>query len=149
MKSKIKFFAMIYSVIHDPVISAYDLNHDLEKINKRAYQLKMAFNPEPNKQAVEVLFSQNINSPNHPPLYFNGFTVSKVNVHKHLGLDSKLSFISHINEKINKAKMLIGILKYLSQYLPLKTVDQMYKIFIRIHLRSVDFKMFSNHGGQF
>ena len=36
---------MIYSVIHDPVISAYDLNHDLEKINKWAYQWKMAFNP--------------------------------------------------------------------------------------------------------
>ena len=37
MKSKIKFFAddiMIYSVIHDTVTSAYDLNHYIEKINK-------------------------------------------------------------------------------------------------------------------
>ena len=58
MKSKIKFFADI----HDPVISAYNLNHDLEKINKFAYQWKMAFNPEPNKQAVEVLFSPKINN---------------------------------------------------------------------------------------
>ena len=57
MKSKIKFFAddtMIYSIIRDPVTSASDLNHDLEKINKWAYQWKMAFNPEPNKQAVEI-----------------------------------------------------------------------------------------------
>ena len=47
----------------------------------------MAFNSELNKQAAEDLFSLNINSPNHPPLYFNGTTVSKVNVHKHLGLN--------------------------------------------------------------
>ena len=122
------------------MISAYDLNHDLEKINKWAYRWKMAFNPEPNKQAVEVLFSPKINSPNHPPLYFNGSTVSKVNVHKHLGLnlDSKPSFVSHINEKINKAKKLIGILKYLSQYLSPKTLDQMYKIFIRPHFDYCD-----------
>ena len=95
----------------------------------------MAFNPEPNKQATEVLFSRNIDSPNHPPLYFNGSTVSKVNVHKHLGLtlDPKLSFVSHINEKNNKAKNVIGIPKYLSQYLPLKTLDQLNKMFIRSH----------------
>ena len=78
---------MIYSIIRDPVTSASDLNHDLEKINKWAYQWKMAFNPEQNKQAVEVLFSQKTNSPNHPSLFFNVSTVSKVNVHKHLGLN--------------------------------------------------------------
>ena len=41
MKFKIKFFAddtMIYSIIRDPVTSASDLNHDLKKINKWAYQ---------------------------------------------------------------------------------------------------------------
>ena len=59
---------------------------------------------------------------------------------EHLGLylDSKLSFVSHINEKNNKAKTLIGILKYLSQHLPLKTLDQMYKIFIRPHFDFCD-----------
>ena len=112
----------------------------MEKINKWAYQWKMAFNPEPNKQAVEILFSQNINSPNHPTLYFNGSTVSKVNAHKHLeiNLDPKLSFVSHINKTINKVKRIIGILRYLSQYLPLKTLDQMYKIFIRPHFDYCD-----------
>ena len=124
---------MIYSIIRDPVTSASDLNHDLEKINKWAYQWKMAFNTEPNKQAVEVLFSQKPNSPNHPPLFFNGSTASKVNVHKHLGLN-----LSHINERINKAKKIIGILKYLSQYLPLKTLDEMYKVFIRPHFDYCD-----------
>ena len=58
---------MIYSIIRDPVNSASDLNHDLKKINKWAYQWKMAFNPELNKQAVEVLFSPKTNSPPPPP----------------------------------------------------------------------------------
>ena len=31
----------------------------------------MSFNPDPNKQAIEVRFSHKINSPTHPPLYFN------------------------------------------------------------------------------
>ena len=46
-------------------------------------------------------------------------------------LDSKLLFVNHINEKIKLAKKGIGVLKYLSQYLALKTLDQMYKMFVR------------------
>ena len=37
--------------------SASDLNHDLEVINQWAHQWKMSFNPDPNKQATEILFS--------------------------------------------------------------------------------------------
>ena len=57
--SNVKFFAddtMIFSVVNDPVVSATELNHDLNLINKWAYQWKMAFNPDPSKQAVEILF---------------------------------------------------------------------------------------------
>ena len=102
---------------------------------------------EPNKQALEVLFSQNINSPNHSPLYFNESSVFMVNVHIQLGLnhDPKLSFVSHINEKINKAKRLIGILKYLYKYLPMRTLDQMYKICIRPHFDYCDFIYHTPH----
>ena len=59
---------MIFSVVHDPVISAAELNHDLNLINKWAYQWKMAFNPDPSKQAVKFLFSQKKNEVYHPPL---------------------------------------------------------------------------------
>ena len=38
--------------------SANDLNFDLEKISQWAYQWKMQFNPDPNKQANEVIFSR-------------------------------------------------------------------------------------------
>ena len=62
IKSKVKFFAddtMLCSLVHDPTLSTIELNHDLELIDKWAYQWKMAFNPEPSKQAIEELFSQN------------------------------------------------------------------------------------------
>ena len=136
IKSKIKFFAddtMIFSVVQGTALTASVLNHDLELINMWAYQWKMAFNPEPNKQAVEVLISQKRLDSNHPPLFFNRSMVLKVDAHKHLGLilDSKLLFVNHINEKIKLAKKGIGVLKYLSQYLALKTLDQMYKMFVR------------------
>ena len=62
-------------------------------------------------------------------LTFNGTDVAKVNDQKHLGitLDSTLSFDKHLNEKVIKAKKNVGMLKHLSNFLPLKTLDQIYK----------------------
>ena len=60
IKSDIKCFAddtMLFSIVNDPHISASELNHDLDVINKWAYQWKLEFNPDPLKQATEVLFS--------------------------------------------------------------------------------------------
>ena len=143
IKSNVKFFAddtMLYSVVKDPKITAVDLNHDLNVINQWANQWKMAFNPDPTKQAKEVLFSCKKVSPVHPDLLFNGTVVTKVNEHKHLGLtlQSNLSFDRHLNEKMMKAKKIIGILKHLSKFLPLKTLNQMYKSLVRSHLDYCD-----------
>ena len=72
IKSKVKFFAddtMLFSIVHDPSSSADELNQDLITINRWAYQWKMSFNPEPSKQAIEVLFSQKRNDQPHPPLF--------------------------------------------------------------------------------
>ena len=62
---------------------------------------KLEFNPDPTKQATEVLFSCKTSNPNHPHIMFNGTVVAKMNEQKHLGLilDSNLSFKKHINEK--------------------------------------------------
>ena len=52
IKSNIKFFAddtMLFSIVKDPVISAGDLNHDLDIIYQWAHQWKMEFNPDPTK----------------------------------------------------------------------------------------------------
>ena len=71
----------------------------------------------------------------HPPLYFNNLHVHKQERHKHLGLlDAKLSFVEHINEKVNKAYRIIGTLRFLLKYLPLHSLDQIYKTMVRSHL---------------
>ena len=89
IKSKIKFFVggpMLFSVVHNPSTSALELNDDLQAINNWAYQWKMSFNSEPNKQAVEVMFSTKNKSPIHHPIFFNGIEVTRVDEYKHLGL---------------------------------------------------------------
>ena len=60
--------------------------------------------------------------------------------HKHLGLtlDTKLSFVHHINEKTAIAKKGIGVIKYLSKFVSVKTLDQIYKAFVRPHLDYCD-----------
>ena len=111
---------MLFSIVKDPVISADDLNHDLDVICQWAYQWKMEFNPDLSKQATEVLFSCKKVSARHPHLTFNGTVIKKVNEQKHLGLilDSSLSFEKHLDDKIKKAKKSIGIIKHLSNFLP-------------------------------
>ena len=60
----------------------------------------MEFNPDPTKQATEVLFSCKKVSSNHPQLIFNGTAVVKVNEQKHLGLTLQpgFSFEKHLNQ---------------------------------------------------
>ena len=143
IKSNIKFFAddtMLFSIVKDPALSANNMNHDLDIIQQWAHQWKMEFNPDPTKQATEVLFYCKKFSPNHRQLIFNRVAVAKVKDQKHLGLilDSNLSFEKHLNEKIIKAKNNVGILKHLSKFLPIKTLDQMYKALVRSHLHYCD-----------
>ena len=143
IKSDIKFFAddtMLFSIVKDPGTSAYELNHDLDIIHKWAHQWKLEFNPDPTKQATEVLFSCKKSSPTHPQIVFNGTVVGKMSEQKHLGLilDSKLSLEKHLNENIIKATKNLGIIKHLSRFLLLKTLDQMYKALVRSHLDYCD-----------
>ena len=100
----------------------------------------MEFNPDPSKQATEVLFSCKKVSPTHPDLMFNRTIVSKVSEHKHFGLilESDLSIDKHLNKKMIKAKKNVGILKHHSNFLPLETLDQMYKALVRSHLDYCD-----------
>ena len=143
IKSKIKFFAddtSLFSIVADPNISAEELNHDLQLICQWALQWKMKFNPDPTKPAEELIFSNKLVRQEHPPLFFNNIEVKQVPEHKHLGLilDSKLTFRSHIKEKLAIARKGVGVIKYLSSYVPVKTLDQIYKIHVRPHLDFCD-----------
>ena len=143
LKSNVKFYAddtMLYSTVNDPSTSAANLNHDLELIRNWAYQWKMEFNPDPTKQATEVLFSCKRSKVDHPPIYFNGNQVVRIDEQKHLGLTltPTLYFQKYLFQKFQKAKKNIGIIKHLSNYLPVKTLIQMYKTFVRPHLDYCD-----------
>ena len=49
-------------------------------------------------------------------------------------MDSKLSFSAHIKAAISKTRKGIGLLKYLSKYLPRHTLNELYKLYVRPHL---------------
>ena len=124
---------MLFSIVIDPTTSANDLNKDLSTIQKWAHQWKMEFNPDLTKQASEVLFSHKKVKPVHPPLRFNGQVVKRFDDQKHLGLilDSKLSFMKHINSKLVIATKNISVIKSLFKYLSTNVLNQMYKVFVR------------------
>ena len=67
----------LFSIVHDLHLTANELNRDLAKINDWAYQWKMYFNPDPTKQAQEVVFSRKTQRQNHRPLHFNKNFVQK------------------------------------------------------------------------
>ena len=100
----------------------------------------MVFNPDPTKQAQEVLFSIKLRYQKHPGLYFNSLVVEKVKTQKHLALklDEKLNFREHLKDKfaiVNKGN---EMLKKLSNYLPRHSLITLYKAFIRPHLDLAD-----------
>ena len=80
INSLCKIFAddtSLFSKVYDIHKSASKLNSDLEKISYWAYQSKMQFNPDSNKQANEVIFSRKTSSNNlsHPPIKINNSTM--------------------------------------------------------------------------
>ena len=97
---------------------------DLAKISKWAFQWNMSFNPDPNKQAIELSFSNKLDKGNYPPLHFHSTNVQVADSQKHLGLvfDSKLNFNEHIESKISKCNKIIGLMKKLTQIFSRKSL---------------------------
>ena len=126
----------LFSVVQDITLSANNLNDDLKKIRKLEFQWKMGFNPDPNKQAQEVIFSRELDKLNHPSLNFNNPVVIQSTNHKHLGmsLDTKLDFQEHLKNKLSKISKTIGLLRKLQKILTRAPLLTIYKSFIRPHL---------------
>ena len=76
----------------------------------------MQLNPDPKKQANEVIFSRKSNTVSCPPVIFNNNSIAKCSHHKHLGfaLDSKLDLSINIELKIKRCNKLIVLLRRLS-----------------------------------
>ena len=116
-----------FSVVHDVDTSVNELNNDLYQINKWAFQRKMNFNPDPSKQAHEIIFSRKTKKICHPslrfnnsivsqsPYRFNNSIVSQSLYQKHLGifLDSRLTFQEHLKVITTKVNKTIGLLRKL------------------------------------
>ena len=126
----------LFTVVYDETVAADQLNRDLKVVTDWAYQWKMQFNPDINKQAVQVIFSQKRTKPIHPPLFFNDAPVVIKDEQKHLGmvLDSALNFRSHVREKIISARKGNGVIRYLSKYVSRNFLGQMYILYLRLHL---------------
>ena len=139
LTTNVKLFAddtSLFSVVHDTQTSANDLNKDLKIINNWAFQWKMNFNPDPTKQAHEVIFSRKTKEIYHPPLVFNNTNVSQSSSQKHLGviLDSKLIFDEHLKMVSLKISKTLGLLRKLHNLLPRSALITIYKAFVRPYL---------------
>ena len=116
MSSNVKLFADDTSLLPvDVNASAEELNNDLKKITKWAFQWTTSLNPDPSKQSQEVIFSHKIKKLPHPPLVFNNNNVLRTSSQKHLvvTLDVKLTFDEHLNNVLNKVNKTIGLLRKL------------------------------------
>ena len=126
----------LFTVVYDKEVAATQLNSDLEIISQWAYQWKMQFNPDKNKQSIQVIFSQERDRSAHPLLYFNRSEVVLKHEQKHLGmiLDSELNLHSHAKETVVSAWKAIGVIRFMSKYVTREMLDQMYKLYVRPHL---------------
>ena len=111
LKPICKIFAddtSLFSKVNDKCCSAVVRNNDQKIISNWAIQWKILFNPDPDKQVSETLFSKKKKREkrNYPPLTLNGDNVKTSISQKHLGLvlDSKLNFNEHIKGLINAIK---------------------------------------------
>ena len=114
LPSNVKLLAdntSLFSVTHDVNLPAKKLNDDLRQISNLAFQWKMSFNPDLNKQTQEVTFIRKIKINIHPLLVFNSNVVSQVNSHKHLGIiiDFKLTFEEYLLRVFKKVNETISL----------------------------------------
>ena len=134
--SDIKLFAddtSIFSDVKDKDEATETLNKDLERVRLWAWQWKVQLNCD---KTEEVIFSIKRSKTEHPSLKLGLDEVARKDAHKDLGLilDSKLNFKSHIRQAILKARRRIGMIKYLSKYASRDVLDQVYKLYVRLHL---------------
>ena len=139
LSTDVKLFAddtSLFSVVHDITTSSCDLNYDLNRVREWAFQWKMSFNPEPSKQAQEVIFAQKLQKKDYPPLYFNDSSAKETCKQKYLGmlLDFRLDFQEHWKYLVKKVNKTVALLRKFQNILPRSALLTIYKCFVRTHL---------------
>ena len=114
----------LFSVGRDLNTSSNEISDDLKKIGAWTHQWKMSFNPDPLKQAEEVIFSRKRNKTRHPDIIFNSNPVNKA-------LIKNIWEWWHINGVFDKASKSIGLIRKLRYFLPRPSLIQIYKSFVR------------------
>ena len=111
----------------------------------------MSFNPDPSKQAQEVIFTRKVKKVVHPPIFFNNKPVQQISSQKHLGLilDTSLTFDDHIRAVTSKVSKSIGLLRKLNNHLPRSSLITIYKSFVRPHLDYGDVIFDKAHNNSF
>ena len=109
----------LLSVTLDINTSANELNNDLVKINNWDFQWKINFNPDPSKQAQQVIFGRKLKKISHPPLFRNDIQVPRSSYQKHLCIviDEHLTLCKHLKTLTCKINKIIGLLRKLQNLL--------------------------------
>ena len=89
------------------------MNNLLQVISNWAFQRKIQFNPDPNKQAQELYLSKKSNNENSFPVTFGNTKVVTYSTQKQDLLDQRLNFNELIQSKMNKCYKMIGVIKRL------------------------------------
>ena len=94
------------------------------------------FNPDPTKQAQEIIFSTKKTASLPPVVYFDNKPVKSSQIRKHLGmiLDSNLSYEHHFKSILNKVNKTIDLLRKFQLILPRHSLIAIYKTFIKPRL---------------
>lgn len=93
-----------------------------------AYRWKMQFNPDANKQALDVVFSEKLENKMHSQIFFNNSPVARSNFLKHVGvyLETKID-CTYVKEKMKKAIKGVNIIIKLHPILPMHSLLTIYK----------------------
>ena len=100
----------------------------------------MGYNPEPSKQAQELMFTRKPQKKDYPLLYFNDSSVKKTCTQKHLRmlLDFRLDFQEHWKSLLKKVNKTVALLRKFQNILPRSALLTIYKCFVRTHVDYVD-----------
>ena len=96
----------------------------------------MSFNPDPNKQAQEVVLTGKSKNMYNPPLMFDELKDLQSTSQKHLGLilDNRLSFEEYLTAMGAKVSRTIVLSRKLQHVLPRQALITIYKSFIHAYL---------------